>query len=432
MENKLFDQGDAFAILNRNQEILAINSALCALLGYFKHELKNCTAENIIHPTDIDEFNTAIARIIDNQTAFTKLKLRCITKQRQELKVYLSLDTLSLLNNSKESLQIVMTLQTRTQTGEPIEEHQQTQWFLQKTFDTIDQGVTIYDSHFRLVTWNKRYESFKIFPDQFLQRGTLLVDAYKAIAELGVFGAGDPVEQANEHIEALINKEVKPIEELRSLTGRLIEIRRYLMPEGGLVAVFTDITDQRSAEAQLRQAHKMEAVGQLTGGIAHDFNNILNIILGSLYLLEQQIEIDDNAQEHINTIKRTGQRAADLTRQLLAFSRIEATSRKTVNINRIIDNLGNLIIYSLTPQVELEYQFAEDLWATEIDPGEFEDALLNLALNARDAMSGRGRLTIETSNCVLDNSYCKLNPNASPGEYVQLIVSNVHEITSTT
>jgi len=190
------------------------------------------------------------------------------------------------------------------------------------------------------------------------------------------------------------------------------------------VGTVIDITDRKLAEQTLRRSQKMDAVGQMAGGIAHDFNNILGIILGNLHLLEKQLDSDAKAQKRIDDIKHSAQRAANLTRQLLGFSRREPTREKPTSINLTIASMSSLITQSLTPQVEVEQQFAKGLWKTSIDPSDFEDALLNLVLNARDAMSGRGQLTIETRNTVLDNAYCTQNPGARPGEYVQLTVSD--------
>jgi len=190
------------------------------------------------------------------------------------------------------------------------------------------------------------------------------------------------------------------------------------------VGTVIDITDRKLAEQTLRRSQKMDAVGQMAGGIAHDFNNILGIILGNLHLLEKQLDHDVKAQKRIDDIKHSAQRAANLTRQLLGFSRRQATREKATSINLLIAGMSSLITQSLTPQVEVEQQFAKGLWKTSIDPGDFEEALLNLVLNARDAMNGRGQLTIETCNTVLDNAYCTQNPGARPGEYVQLTVSD--------
>jgi len=190
-----------------------------------------------------------------------------------------------------------------------------------------------------------------------------------------------------------------------------------------IYAVANDITEQRQTEQSLRRAQKMEAIGQLTGGIAHDFNNILGIISGNLDLLKHQVT-DDKARKRVETIKGSAQRAADLTKQLLGFSRQQSTQRIRTDIRRVIRQMESLIASSLTPEIAVEQQFAEDLWQTEIDPGDFQDALLNLAINARDAMPDGGILTLEARNCTLDTAYCAQNPGATPGEYVQLAVSD--------
>ena len=187
---------------------------------------------------------------------------------------------------------------------------------------------------------------------------------------------------------------------------------------------FFDITEYKQTEEALRRAQKMDAVGQMAGGIAHDFNNIIGIVLGNLELLERQIDSDDRSLKRINSIKQASERAAILTNQLLGFSRREAISVKPTDISHILNEMDSLITQSLTPQVEVQCHCADALWNTDIDAGDFQDAILNLVLNARDAMDGRGKLTIETQNCILDDSYCSLNPGVAAGEYIQLAISD--------
>ncbi len=186
----------------------------------------------------------------------------------------------------------------------------------------------------------------------------------------------------------------------------------------------TDITERKLTERGIRRAQKMDAVGQLTGGIAHDFNNILGIIIGNLSFLKKQVTDDEKALRRINTINKATQRAANLTNQLLGFSRKKTTDVLPTNINLLIKGMESLITRSVTPEVEIDQQLTDNLWYTDIEPGEFEDALLNLTLNARDAMPGTGKLTIETCNTTLDKAYCNQNQSITPGEYVQLSFSD--------
>ncbi|MCG6863309.1 MAG: PAS domain S-box protein [Chromatiaceae bacterium] len=191
-----------------------------------------------------------------------------------------------------------------------------------------------------------------------------------------------------------------------------------------LVGTIRDITEQKHVEQTLRRAQKMDAIGQLSGGIAHDFNNILGVIVGSADLLKLQVPADHQALDRVETIQKAAQRAADLTRQLVGFARQQPAQAVATDINRVIVEMQSLIARSVTPEVEVTHDFSDNLWRTEIDPGDFQDALLNLVINAHDAMPGGGRLTLETRNCTLDSEYCMLNPGAEPGDYVQLAVSD--------
>jgi PAS domain S-box-containing protein len=237
-----------------------------------------------------------------------------------------------------------------------------------------------------------------------------------------------------EYLEYLVNEQPKPTPYItfnKSADGRDIFLEiiwDYQRNEAGditgFISVISDITERKQIEEALRRSQKMEAIGQLTGGIAHDFNNILGIITGHLSLLELEHDIGSKAQQRLEIINQTVQRAVDLTRQLLGFSSRQASLTEVIDINHLIKHVEHLLTQSLTPQIEIEYQYAEQLWLTEINTGEFEDALLNLALNARDAMTGQGKLTIETHNTILDVGYCSINPGVVAGEYVQITVSD--------
>jgi PAS domain S-box-containing protein len=190
----------------------------------------------------------------------------------------------------------------------------------------------------------------------------------------------------------------------------------------GVLGVARDITERRRSEQALLNAQKMEAVGQLTGGIAHDFNNILAIIIGNLSMLKRQLLADDKASKRIGAIQKSAQRAADLTRQLLSFSRNKAEKQVVTDINSVLIEMDSLIVHSVTPAIEVKHKFAKDLWLSEIDPGDFQDVVINLIINARDAMSGSGQLILQTANCTLDEKMCLLHPELRAGDYVQLAV----------
>ncbi|MCP4338389.1 MAG: response regulator [Desulfobulbaceae bacterium] len=192
----------------------------------------------------------------------------------------------------------------------------------------------------------------------------------------------------------------------------------------GVVLVFRDVTEEYAMQDRLRHSEKMDAIGQLTGGIAHDFNNILGIILGNLDFLERMVAGDEKALKRVKSVDKAAQRAADLTKQLLGFSRKHVRETHSANLNQIIQGMDSLVTRSVTPEVEVSHNLAGDLWLTEIDSGDLEDVLLNIILNARDAMPDGGKLTIETSNVVLDATYAEKYPTVVPGEYVELAVSD--------
>ncbi len=195
--------------------------------------------------------------------------------------------------------------------------------------------------------------------------------------------------------------------------------------EGVLVtAAIRNITVRKVAEDQLRQSQKMEAVGQLTGGIAHDFNNILFVILANTDALLEDEVFSPGVTERLGEIDKAVQRAAGLTRQLLAFSRKQPLRPQQTNLNDIVTETGNLLRRSLGAQIEIDAVLAKDLCVVSVDRPQFETTLVNLCLNARDAMPGGGRLLVETRNVVLDEEYCISNDGAVPGAYAMLSVTD--------
>ncbi len=183
-------------------------------------------------------------------------------------------------------------------------------------------------------------------------------------------------------------------------------------------------TERINSEQALRRSQKMDAIGQLSGGIAHDFNNQLGIILGYLDFLKEHVRDEEKPNKWVNTATSAALRCTDLTRQLLSFARTQSEEKTILNINSLLTELKTMFARSITPAIEVEYFLTNRPWLTAIDPGEFQDAILNLIINARDAMPNGGKLVIETSNVYLDNDFSALNAEIQAGDYVQLMLSD--------
>jgi PAS domain S-box-containing protein len=219
---------------------------------------------------------------------------------------------------------------------------------------------------------------------------------------------------------------------MRHIDGSSRWIAWRLSFEDNLIFAYgRDVTSEKEqaqalkqAEEQLRQAQKMEAIGQLTGGIAHDFNNLLQVISGNLQMLGQDLQADEKSSRRIQNALAGVHRGAKLANQLLAFGRRQPLEPKVVNISRFLQSIGEMLRRTLGETVEVETVTSGGLWNTFVDPAQIENAVLNLAINARDAMEGQGKLTIEVGNAYIDEVYCRSHPEVEPGQYVMLAVTD--------
>jgi PAS domain S-box-containing protein len=220
-----------------------------------------------------------------------------------------------------------------------------------------------------------------------------------------------------------------PLTEMRILgldgKTRIGELQAAPFIQDGVLHVISsgrDVTALRDAESRLHQAQKMDAVGQLTGGVAHDFNNLLTVIIGALDLDPERIPAE--MRPALDQALRAAERGAALTHRLLAFSRQQMLVTRSVDFNRLVGDMDELLRRTLGEHVEIELRLAGDLWPALADSGQVENSLLNLAINARDAMPEGGKLIIETSNVHLDDDYASSNAEVTPGDYVMMTVTD--------
>ncbi len=300
---------------------------------------------------------------------------------------------------------------------------------LRGSLDSLSQGVAVFSADGLLLNWNLRLRELLDLPASLLRRGLSYAALERHLADGGdafleplpatggdAFGPSDGRPVVYERV-------------VRRAAETQIEIRRTLMPQGGFVLTLTDMTERVQAEQLLHETQKMQALGQLTGGIAHDFNNMLTVILGSLDVSAAELAASgDRRLELVTARMRTALQAAEsgaaLTRQLLDFARKQPLAPVPVDLARVLPGLVPLLRHSIGEGVGLSFHGEAGLWPAIVDTARLESAVLNLALNARDAMPDGGRLTIEARNTTFDHRDGARHPDLAPGDYVRISVAD--------
>ena len=283
---------------------------------------------------------------------------------------------------------------------------------LQTTLDTIRDGIAMFATNGELCVFNENFFAFMDLPDALAHKGVRLPELLAA-------------ERArNRNALETATAQPAPTYQNVSVNGRELEIYCAPVPTGGFVIACADVTVRMHAELAARQAQKMEAIGHLTGGVAHDFNNLLQIIGTSLDQTAKEKDGDPRRAERIQNALNAVARGARLTGQLLAFARRQALDPRSTNVGRAIQEMTDLLRRTLGERVEVECVVAGGLWNTLIDPSQVENAILNLAINARDAMPDGGKLTIEVANAFLDDAYAAQHNDVTAGQYVMIGISD--------
>jgi PAS domain S-box-containing protein len=305
------------------------------------------------------------------------------------------------------------------------EEIRQSQRKLRIHFEHTPLAVVEWDLNFRVAAWNPSAE--RIFG----------YTRDEALGQHASFIVPSQYRQQVDHVwQALLTQSggARSTNDNITKNSRHISCEWYntpLVDESGRVlgvaSLVQDVTDRVALEDRLRQSQKMEAVGRLAGGVAHDFNNLLTVILGYAQILADGVPPGSRLADGTGQIKSAAERAAGITRQLLAFSRKQVLSPRIINLNDTMMNLDSLLRRLIGEDIEVLTVPDNDLGSVQADPGQIEQVIMNLALNARDAMPNGGKLTLETANVHLDTSYASEHQPIAPGRYVMLAVSDTGE-----
>ena len=291
---------------------------------------------------------------------------------------------------------------------------------LRQIFDTADEGIWVADADRRTVLVNRRMaEMMRESPEAMI--GARVLDYLPSEARLSSSeqdarrrGGG-----LRQHIDLQLTRRDGSLLDVRITVNPMVDSAGAFQ---GTVALITDRTENKLIEEQLRQAQRMESIGRLAGGIAHDFNNLLSVILGLGYLVQEELPVEHPARAGLADICTAGERAARLTRQILAFSRKQVLQPVIVDVNDAIDGLLPMLRRLLGEQIDIRTFLNRDVGRIRVDPGQFEQVLVNLAVNARDAMPGGGRLTFETAPVTLDRVYVEKHVESTLGPHVMIAV----------
>jgi two-component system, cell cycle sensor histidine kinase and response regulator CckA len=399
--------------------LVRVNRKLCELLGYSEQELLASNFSDLTHPDDRERELALFYQLVKGETPELVIEKRMIRKDGAEVWVRI---TASLIHDDHgrpvRSVAIGedVTLRKRAEQA-LLESHSLLNAVIEGTSDAI--FVKDLEGCYRLINsagarfLGRSVEDVLGKDDRSLfspETAALVMEHDQRVIASGASLTSEEVGTAAGMTRTYLSTKSAQ----RDDHGRVI----------GLIGIARDITELKHLEDQFRQAQKMEAVGRLAGGVAHDFNNLLTVINGNADLIAQQLRHDAQGSELLAEIQQAGTRAANLTSQLLAFSRKQVLQPRVVDLNVVLDALWKMLLRLIGEDVVLSFVAAPDLGLARIDPGQFEQAIINLAVNARDAMPRGGRLTIETRNVELDESYTAQHPEAKAARYVCVAVTD--------
>ena len=417
-----FEQSSVcMALGGHDGRFLLINQALCDFLGYRRDELVGMNLRNITHAEDIEETQRVRQTVLNDEINSVSWEKRYVRKDGRTVWGH---TTLSLVRGVEgRSNEIVGVIQDITQRKEAEAALRASEDRFRGIFEKSAIGMVSAGTDGRLSIGNEAFSEFIGYtPSEF---------SWLTIADLT---HPDDVDATTTSRNQLLRGEI----------DRAVLDKRYIRRDGEIVwgrtslsavyddkqqpieilAAIQDITDQKAAEESLRQAQKMEVVGQLTGGIAHDFNNLLAAILGNLELIGKSIDPDSSAMLRVDRAIQSAKTGGVLTNRLLAFSRRQTLDPQSIDVANLVNGMADMLRRSLGETVRVETEFDEGLHPMLVDHNQLENAILNLAINARDAMPRGGTVKISGFNKLIDAEFASQRTEVQPGEYVVLRVAD--------
>lgn len=401
---------------------LEVNPALCRILGCEREVLLATDFQTITHPEDLPESLAFNKRLLQGEIQTFELEKRY--RHQAGHYIWARVNVSLIRHRDGKSCSLVTQMQDITERKRAADELFQSREMLRMILDNIPQRVFWKDRELKFMGGNLLIARDCGFTDPAELIGKSDYDIiFQKTAE--DFRSDD--RQVMETNQPKLNYEelqIRPDGKTAHLMTSKVPLHDKDGRVIGVLGTYEDITERKALETQFRQAQKMEAVGRLAGGIAHDFNNLLTVISGYSNLLLAELPPEDGSVLFLTEIKKAGERASALTRQLLAFSRKQVLTPDNLNLNAVIGECENMLRRLLGEDIDFQLQLAADLGRVLADPNQLDQVLLNLVVNARDAMPQGGTLLIKTANATLDEHYCQQHPGIKPGPYVMLVVSD--------
>ncbi len=396
-----------------------VNKAFCDMLGYTKEELQNRKWQDLTPPDEIEMTQQALNPLLEGKQDSTRFTKTYVHRNGSRI----AADVSTVMHRDREGtpLHFITTVVDITERRRSAEALERSEEKFRLLTEKAVVGIYIIQDGTMMYVNPSCAKTFGYSPDEIC--GVLspkdLIHPDDIQAVMG---------RLQERLNGKVEQGVRSYKAIKK-DGSLIHIEVYGMAveyqdRPAVMGTLIDVTERRRLEDQLRQAQKMETVGQLAGGVAHDFNNMLQVISSNAELALSKIDAGQPQHKYLLEIRRAAQRSAEITGQLLAFARRQTVSPKVLDLNDAVARSQKMLQRLIGEDIELAWIPGHDLWKVEIDPSQLDQVLANLAVNARDAIGGVGRLTVETHNITLDEAYGATHAGVVPGEYLLLALSD--------